>query len=72
MVIVITIVVLQIVTFSISKVVDFISIPEKEVTVNAPADMEDAFSAALKKTDLKNDYKVVITSDEKGRYFCRI
>jgi hypothetical protein len=65
-VIVITIVVLQIVTFSISKVVDFISIPEKEVTVNAPADMEDAFSAALKKTDLKNDYKVVITSDEKA------
>lgn len=44
-VIVITIVVLQIGTFSISKVVDFISIPEKEVTVNAPADMEDAFSA---------------------------
>ena len=65
-VIVITIVVLQIVTFSISKVVDFISIPEKEVTVNAPEDMEDAFSAALKKTDLKNDYKVVITSDEKA------
>ena len=28
--------------------------------------MEDAFSAALKKTDLKNDYKVVITSDEKA------
>ena len=47
-VLVITIIVLQITTFFISKVVDFISIPEKEVTVNAPADMEDAFSAALK------------------------
>ena len=33
-VIVITIVVLQIGTFSISKVVDFISIPEKEVKEN--------------------------------------
>lgn len=39
---------------------------KEALIVNAPEDMEDAFSAALKKTDLKNDYKVVITSDEKA------
>lgn len=36
------------------------------ITVSAPDDMKESFKSALKKTDLKGDYKIAITTEKKA------